>query len=124
VIRWEPLAAAATGSFLEITEAAGRTVFAVSAGSSSATYMAHSGDVEIRLSAGKRSGRVHWTSARFVPPEEPAATLAEFRTQEQIQEDMEQLQSQAAYLRQAIARRQYKVQQLTAAADKLLGPVQ
>ena len=124
VIRWEPLAADATGCYLEITDAGGRTVLPVAAGSSSATYMARSGDVETRLSTGKRSGRVHWTSARFALPEEPAETPEEFHTQEQIREEMEQLQSQADYLRQAIVRRQYKVQQLTAAADKLLGPLQ
>lgn len=124
VIQWDPRATASTGSSLEITEAAGRTVLPVAPGSSSATYSARSGDVEILLATDERSGRVHWTSARFSPPVDPAIAEAEFHTPEQIQEDVQQLESQAAYLRQAIARRRTKVQVLTAEADKLLGPVQ
>jgi hypothetical protein len=125
IIQWDPRATPfAPGSFLEITEAEGRTVLPVASGSSSATYSARSGDVEIRLSTVERSGRVHWTSALFAPPVEPAVASAEFNNSEQIQEDMAQLESQAAYLRQAIARRQAKVAQLSAEADKLLGPIQ
>jgi hypothetical protein len=122
VIQWDPHATAAPGSFLEISEAEGRTVLPVAPGSGSATYSARSGDVEILLSTEARSGRVHWTSARFAP----ALTIAttEFRSPDQIQEDLQQLESQAAYLRQAIARRRAKVVQLSAEADKLLGPVQ
>jgi hypothetical protein len=125
VIQWDSRATTSpTGSFLEITEAEGRTVLPVPPGSSSATYSVRSGDVEIRLFTEERSGRVHWTSARFSPPVEQAAAAAEFHTPAQIQEDMHQLESQAAYLRQAIARRRAKVEQLSAEADKLLGPVQ
>ncbi|MEO5923398.1 MAG: hypothetical protein ABIR70_06195 [Bryobacteraceae bacterium] len=123
VIQWDPKAATSPDAFLEITEAEGRTVLPVAPGSSSATYAARSGDVEILLSTSTRSGRIHWTSARFVPPV-VVAPVTEFRSPEEIEEDMVQLQSQAAYLRQAIARRQAKVQQLSAEADRLLGPVQ
>jgi hypothetical protein len=121
VIQWDRNATT-PDAFLEITEAEGRTRLPVPLGSSSVTYAARSGDVEILLSTPTRSGRVHWTSARFVPPV-IAPPVAEFRTPDEIQEDMDELRSQAAYLRQAIARRQAKVQQLSAAADRLLGPI-
>ncbi len=121
VIQWDPQAAV-TDARLVITEAEGRTILPVPPGSSSATYAAHSGDVDISLSTADRSGRVHWTSARFEPPAIPQTT--EFHSPDQIQEDMSQLQSQAAYLRQAIARRQSKVAQLSAEADRLLSSVQ
>ncbi len=124
VIQWDPRETAAPGSFLEVTEAEGRTVLPVAPGSSSATYSARSGDVEILLSTETRAGRVHWTSPRFSPPVPFVGATAEFRSPDQIQEDMAQLESQAAYLRQAIARRRAKVVQLSAEADKLLGPVQ
>jgi hypothetical protein len=124
VIQWDPSATALPGGLLEITEAEGRTVLPVAAGSSSATYSARSGDVEIRLSTDERSGRVHWTAARFAPPVEQLVAISEVQTPEQIQEDMAELENQAAFLRQAIARRQAKVAALSAEADKLLGPVQ
>lgn len=124
VIQWDPRATAAPGSYLEITEAEGRTVLPVTPGSSSATYSARSGDVEVLLSTETRSGRVHWTSPLFSPPAPFVTPTAEFHSPDQIQEDMAQLESQAAYLRQAIARRRAKVVQLSAEADKLLGPVQ
>jgi len=117
VIQWDPRATA-PDSFIEITEAEGRTVLPVPAGSGSATYAARSGDVEVLLSTPERSGRIHWTSARFVPAVPPP--LADFHSPEEIREDMDELQSQAAYLRQAIARRQARVQHLTATADRLL----
>ena len=122
VMQWDP-EATTTDAFLEITEAEGRTVLQVPPDSSSATYAPRSGDVEVLLSTPTRSGRVHWTSARFVPAQETPRTTA-FRTPEQIQEDMDELQSQASYLRQAIARRKTKVAQLSAEADRILGPVQ
>ncbi len=124
VIQWDPGATALPGGLLEITEAEGRTVLPVAPGSGSATYSARSGDVEIRLSTDERSGRVHWTAARFAPPVQQVIAGAEFHTPEEIQEDMAQLENQAAYLRQAIARRRTKVAELSAEADKLLGPVQ
>ncbi len=67
VIQWDPKAAV-SAAYLEITESDGRTVLPVPPGSSSATYAARSGDVEILLSTSTGSGRVHWTSARFEPP--------------------------------------------------------
>jgi hypothetical protein len=124
VIQWDPRLTAQTGAFLEITEPSIRTVLPIAPGSSSATYSARSGDVEILLATDTRSGRVQWTAPLFTPPVQQSAALTEFRSPEQIAEDMEQLSSQAAYLRQAIARRSAKVRTLTAEADKLLGPVQ
>jgi len=123
VIQWDANATRTPGASLEITEAAGRTVLPVAPGSASATYTARSGDVEIRLSTGQRTGQVHWSSARYVPPVVQNA-VAELHTPEQIRENMDELQNQAAYLRQAIARRRAKVEHLSAAADRLLGPIQ
>jgi len=119
VIQWDSRAATAPDGALEITEASGRTVLPVVPGSSSATYAVRSGDVEIRLSSGPRSGRVHWTSARFIEPAKQQE-VAESRTPDQIREDLDQLQHQAEYLRQSIAHRRAQVQQLAAAADSLL----
>jgi hypothetical protein len=122
VIQWDPRAATTADAFLEITEAEGRTVFPVTAGSASITYPARSGDVEILLSAGIRSGRIHWTSARFVAP--VIATAVLHQTPDELRESVEELQNQAQYLRQSIARRSAKVEQLSAEADRLLGPFQ
>jgi hypothetical protein len=121
IIQWDPRSSV-PDAYLEITEAEGRRLLPVPPGSASATYAARSGDVEILLSTPSRSGRIHWTSARFVPPVD--SMPSEFRTPEEIRDDVDELQSQAAYLRQAIARRRAKVQQLSAEADRLLGPVQ
>lgn len=123
VIQWDPRATLAPGGLLEIIEPGGRSVLPVAPGTSSATYAPRSGDVSILLSTEKRSGRTHWTSPQFAPPTDAPAAPTEFRSPEQIQEDMAQLTSQAAYLRQAIARRSAKVAQLSSRADQLLGPV-
>jgi hypothetical protein len=119
VIQWDAREATASDGVLEITEAGARTELPVASGSSSATYAVRSGDVEIRLSSGSRSGRVHWTSARFIEPAKQQL-VAEDRSPDEIREDLDQLQHQAEYLRQSIAHRRAKVQQLSAAADSLL----
>jgi hypothetical protein len=123
IIQWDPRITTQPGALLEITDADNRTVLPVAPGGGSATYAAHSGHVEILLSTETRTGRVHWTSPQFTPPVEPGPA-AEFHSPDQIQEDMAQLESQAAYLRTALVRRRAKVVQLSAEADKLLGPVQ
>ena len=119
VVQWDGSATRGPGAQLEITGAEGRTVLPVAPGMASVTYAARSADVEVALYTEDRSGRVHWTSARFLPPVEQAGR-GEFQTPEQIREEMEQLQSQAQFLRHSIARRSAKVQQLAAEADKLL----
>jgi len=119
VIQWDAHEATAPDGILEITEAGARTELPVAPGSSSATYAVRSGDVEIRLSSGPRSGRVHWTSARFIEPTKQPV-VAEDRSPDDIREDLDQLQHQAEYLRQSIAHRRAKVQQLSVAADTLL----
>jgi hypothetical protein len=63
VVSWDP-AALPTGGHLEISEGDLRKVVQLAAHDAGVTYIAESGDVEIRLKAGKRAGAVHWRSSR------------------------------------------------------------
>jgi hypothetical protein len=65
VIRWDTTVVSERGARLEINDAGNRTVLHVSRETSGATYTLHSGDVEVRLDAERRSGIARWGSGKW-----------------------------------------------------------
>ncbi|MEI9812762.1 MAG: hypothetical protein WDO18_08855 [Acidobacteriota bacterium] len=64
LIAWDPKMLP-DGGHLNISEGDMQTSLPLGKYGSGITYMAQSGDVEIRLTAGQRTGAVHWRSARY-----------------------------------------------------------
>lgn len=64
VIGWDR-SAVAGGGYLEIAEGEIRSVLSVGKDSTSALYSPTTGDVEVRLKAGGRTGMAHWKAARY-----------------------------------------------------------
>jgi hypothetical protein len=118
VVSWDPALTDRAPAKIEFSDAEGQLAVYVPVGSARVTFLARGADVEVRMIAGSRSGRVHWTTANFVPTAQRSA--GESKSPEETLEELEQLQLQRQWLRRHIAQRSAKAAELNAAIDRLV----
>lgn len=116
VIAWNPRAVQ-RGGRLEIVDQGKRTVLPVSRGSSSATYAMAGGDVEVRLATDRNEGAARWSRARFVRPTAPVPSQT---AAGDVAEEVAALEREARRLRESIAGRAARVEELTRQAGEIL----